>query len=128
MTFEPQHTEGLKWELVYQQTVEAEWKTENQYFPIPNVVVPVVFLHPRIIVYPQNATVLSYIWLGAKLTARVDVPSIDPSVRVWQQNLRINNKNYLHVPITSSYKLELEIPWKFTEMVISIWQFNPDAV
>lgn len=123
--FEPQHTEGLKWDVVWQDTIEAIFKAENQYFPIPPVVVPVVLNHPRIIVYPSNITAPSYLWLAAKLTARVDIPSIDTAVRIHQENLRINNKNYLYIPITSSYQVHLEIPWKFTEMSFTIWQFDP---
>ena len=125
MTFEPQHTEGLKWELMFTDTIEAVFKSENEYFPIPTVVVPVTFNQPRIIVYPANILAPSHLWLAAKLTARVDIPSVDSAVRIYQENLRINNRNYLNIPITSSYQIHLEIPWRFTEMSFTIWQFDP---
>lgn len=123
--FETQHTEGLRWEIVWQEALEAVYKEPNVYFPIEPVNVPVVFTDPRIIVYPSDPTALPWLWLGAKLTARADIPSIDPAVRIYQQNLRLNHKNYLEIPIASTYSIVLEIPWKFTQMAFTIWEWNP---
>jgi hypothetical protein len=120
-----QLVDGSKWTTRYYEKTEAVYKNENSYFPIPPIVIPITFSNGNVIVYPYNPTAPIYWWLGAKLEARVTVPGIDDNVNFIQQNLRLNQKTFLQLPTTVSYSLQFEIPWRFNEMTIGIWEYDP---
>ncbi len=111
------------WALSFYQKFEAVWKSENQYYPIDPIIIPIVFQTPNIVIQPFNPTVPSYWWLGAYLEVLINIPNIDANVIAYQQNLKINAKALIQLPTEVSYSLKFIIPTRMNEITLSIWEF-----
>lgn len=111
------------WALSFFQEFEAVWKSENKYYPIDPIIIPITFSTPNIVVQPFNASVPSYWWLGAYLEILINIPNIDNNVIAYNQNLKINNKTLIMLPTQVSYSLKFIIPNRMSKITLSIWEF-----
>ena len=123
---DPPLVDGSKWVVRYYEKTEAVFKDANTYYPIPPITIPIIFSNGNIVVYPYNPAASSYWWLGAKMTANITIPGVDDSVKFKQQSLRVNTKTLLQLGSNVSYSLVFEIPWRFNEMTIGIWEYDPN--
>lgn len=131
-----QFTNSNNWSLFWSesfQAVDIPHPVLNKFYPIPKITVGVTLESPIIAVYAHsNSANLNWRYAGrllAKIGTGITVSAGTPDTVIKVSKFYLNQIEIIQFPdYSSSYSLEIEIPYWIRDESIMIWEYTGSDV